>query len=447
MCSIFVATPDFTKNEKLIFGKNSDREPNEAQGIIRIPSMERTDKTVECTYKTIPQVNYTHEILISRPFMKWGAEMGINRYGLVIGTNAVFSKLKPTHKNEGLIGSDLVRLALERCTSASQALSHIIELIEKYGQEGFSGYQNKKYFPYHSFLIADRQEVWLLETAAQHWVAKKVHGFYALANSYTIGEEFDMSSKDLIEFALKQRWLKKGKNFSFKDAFGDESYARTMKATYRLNFMKNFAHEHKKSFDIVHAMQLLSSTHIPEKSFNPSKSSAKSIAQYATGSFHWQQTNNSMVAEVSNNEIHTCWFTGTSSPKTSIFKPFFIPGANLYEGIFKEPGMLIDDSLWWQAEAFHREVFTNYQAARQTFEQERSMLQEKFLTETEKLLAQQHPAPEQLTKHSNDCLHIHLKKIKEWRYRLKKSKIPQRQFSPFYNHFIRKITKKVTPIV
>ncbi|GAB4342882.1 MAG: acyl-CoA--6-aminopenicillanic acid acyltransferase [Flammeovirgaceae bacterium] len=446
MCDMFIATPDFTKNGTLIFGKNSDREPNEAQGIIRIPAIDREDKEVECTYKTIAQVAHTHEVLLSRPFKKWGAEMGMNEFGLVIGISSVDSKLKPSMKNEGLIAMDLVRLALERCSNSRTALDYIIELIQTHGQEGCSGYENLKLFHYHSFMIADFNQSWILETAGKHWVAKKISGFYSIANAYTIGEEFDLHSEGITDFAFKNKWIKKGKNFNFKDAFGDEKAAKKSKSIFRTNTMNNFGNDKRKSFVVADAIQLLSMSHIPDKSFNPSKSSRKSIAQYATSSSNWRQTNNSMVAEVSPKNIHTCWFTGTSSPKTSLFKPFFIKGSNIFEGLFKEPGMLIDDSLWWQAEAFHREVFVNYKRCLERFGNERNMLQQKFLTDTENMLNQT-TDNETLTKYSNECLRIHLKKIKEWRYDLKKNKVAHSQFSPFYNRYIQKITKKITPIV
>lgn len=33
---------------------------------------------VACTYLTIPQVPFTHNVILSRPFWMWGAEMGVN---------------------------------------------------------------------------------------------------------------------------------------------------------------------------------------------------------------------------------------------------------------------------------------------------------------------------------------------------------------------------------
>ncbi len=69
---------------------------------------------------------------------------------------------------------DLIRLALERGKSALQALHIITELLEEYGQDANGGYHNKNFFYHNSFLIADRTDGYLLETADRYWVAKKV---------------------------------------------------------------------------------------------------------------------------------------------------------------------------------------------------------------------------------------------------------------------------------
>ncbi|WP_278043588.1 hypothetical protein [Cecembia calidifontis] len=37
MCDTLAALPNFTASGNLIFAKNSDREPDEAQGILHIP--------------------------------------------------------------------------------------------------------------------------------------------------------------------------------------------------------------------------------------------------------------------------------------------------------------------------------------------------------------------------------------------------------------------------
>jgi len=57
MCDTFVVLPPATTDDSVIFGKNSDREPNEAQALEYYPAGFYPDKQkLECTYIRIPQV-------------------------------------------------------------------------------------------------------------------------------------------------------------------------------------------------------------------------------------------------------------------------------------------------------------------------------------------------------------------------------------------------------
>ncbi|MBG0771886.1 MAG: C69 family dipeptidase [Anaerolineaceae bacterium] len=139
MCDTFVALKNATVDGSVIFGKNSDRDPNEAQELVLIPhAVHPEGSEVKCTYISIPQVRETNAVLLSKPFWIWGAEMGANEHGVVIGNEAVFTKV-PYDKEPGLIGMDFLRLALERAATADEALDVMIELLEKYGQGGNHG--------------------------------------------------------------------------------------------------------------------------------------------------------------------------------------------------------------------------------------------------------------------------------------------------------------------
>ena len=94
MCDTFVAIKNSTQDGSVLFGKNSDREPNEAHEVVILPAADYArGATVQCTYLKIPQVEHTSALLLAKPFWMWGAEMGLNEHGVVIGNEALFTRL------------------------------------------------------------------------------------------------------------------------------------------------------------------------------------------------------------------------------------------------------------------------------------------------------------------------------------------------------------------
>ena len=73
MCDTMVALKEATAQGIVLFGKNSDRERNEAQSVEFAPRAEHApDAQVACTYVAIPQVPRTHAGIVVRPIWMWG---------------------------------------------------------------------------------------------------------------------------------------------------------------------------------------------------------------------------------------------------------------------------------------------------------------------------------------------------------------------------------------
>ncbi|SFF41329.1 C69 family dipeptidase [Thermoflexibacter ruber] len=444
MCDTFVAMPSFTKNKTLIFGKNSDREPNEAQAIVRIPAKEPREKTVQCTYIAIPQVKQTAEVILSKPFQMWGAEMGVNYHGLVIGNEALFTKVKFKKTNQGLTGMDMLRLALERCPTAISALQLITDLLQDYGQDACGGYQNKDFFYHNSFIIADIKEAWVLETAGKEWVAQKVKDFRSISNGITIEHEFDLHSPNVVDFALRNGWTKKGEDFSFRKAYSDWFFTKMSSCKIRQQVSNDLGKAKTDHFDTKDALSILSHHHLENELFAPYKATTQDICMHATGLTNPSHTVGSMIAEIRHDQVPTIWLTGTSSPCLSIFKPFFFQTLTISEESFVQPTAKLDDSLWWKAERLHRFIAQNYQKAKHIIDAERIKLQETLLEQQIEIFTDQSPKATDLQVFSDNALQKHLDLMATWYEKLSTASSKRANyFAPMYQWHWKKWNESV----
>lgn len=126
--------------------------------------------------------------------------------------------------------SDLSRIAMERASSAREAVEIVGELIDKHGFSTYGG---------NSHLFADPTEGWVLKQMAggqSLWVAERL-GSDAIRVSYPgyIGEiprDYQehpdyMGSDNLISFAAEQGWYDpaSGEPFNVHDVYGDQDLA------------------------------------------------------------------------------------------------------------------------------------------------------------------------------------------------------------------------------
>lgn len=179
LCALGAATDGST-----LFAKNSDRPEGEAQAVEWHPP--RREVTTTTTYLTIdghptPTVGFVG----SRPTWMWGVEHGVNEAGVAVGNETIFTTLDPRSAPDALVGMDLARLALERATTAAEAVEVITELLERHGQGG-SGHRDGHRPYWSSFLVADPARAWAVETSGTTWEAEPVERTRAISNRTTI---------------------------------------------------------------------------------------------------------------------------------------------------------------------------------------------------------------------------------------------------------------------
>lgn len=339
-----------------IFGKNTDRSPNEPSLIQFFPRKAHNVSEVTCTYISIPQVKQTYATLLVKPSWMWGAEMGINEFGVVIGNEAVFTK-SITKRIPALLGMDLLRLGLERSKTAHDAMSIIIDLLERFGQGGNCGYD--KYFYYdNSFLIADNHECFILETSGKRWVVKKVRKQGNISNRLSINQNYFFASGHLTRNFAKRHTERIFTYFS-------KAKQRELQGCEGLR---------KDGFTVHDMMNLLQSHHSDDHQLYE-KGSIRSICMHY--SKLGDHTTNSMIVEV-RNIVQTIWVTGTSTPCLSVFKPVYFCAPD-------KP--VFDDSTdsfnyWLENEYIRRAIYANYIDV-EGYIQQQQALQNRFFEQAE----------------------------------------------------------------
>ncbi|XP_049977487.1 secernin-3 isoform X2 [Alexandromys fortis] len=309
-CDTFVALPPATAGNRVIFGKNSDRLFDEVQEVIYFPAAVHNDlsKRLKCTYIEIDQVPETYAVVLSRPAWLWGAEMGANEHGVCIGNEAVWGR-EAISKEEALLGMDLVRLGLERADTAEKALDVIVDLLEKYGQGGNCA-EGEEFSYYNSFLIADRNEAWILETSGKYWAAEKVQGVRNISNQLSITTRIDREHPDMRNYAKQKGWWDGREDFDFAAAYSYIDTASMMTSPSRYCQGYKLLNKHKGNITFETMMGILRD--------EPSGINMK-------GEF---LSTASMVSVLPRDSSLPCvhFFTGTPHPERSVFKPFiFVP--------------------------------------------------------------------------------------------------------------------------
>lgn len=390
MCDTFVATGSFTSSGNMIFGKNSDREPNEAQSLEVHGPRQATAGRRRLTYIEVPDAD-SFAVLLCRPFHMFGAEMGVNEHGLVIGNEAVFTKLPRARRNDGLTGMDMIRLALERARTTDQALEVITSLLEEYGQDACGGYEDRKMFYDNSFLIADGKTARVLETAGRYWASKKIEGYYAISNGLTLGEDFDLSSRDIADRTLQAGLRQRGQPMDFARVFSDRFYTMMSHCHDRRSYSEQVsASLLNDGFSVADAMSVLRS-HTPQHPDDPSRTGMGSLCMHASGLLTPSQTVGSLIVEVGSEGLKRIFATGTSAPCISLFKPVPSPSSGHFlavqddapvgsaTGGWSTPGQFEDRSLWWQHEGLHRRILASYAELAPLIQPERDVLERRWL--------------------------------------------------------------------
>jgi len=428
MCDTLVAVAETTADGSVILAKNSDREPNEAQNLTHVPAARHTaDSRLTCTYLEIPQVAETNEVLLSRPFWMWGAEMGVNAHGVAIGNEAVFTR-EPYTKRGGLTGMDMLRLALERAASAQAGLEVIVALLADFGQGGNCGYRHKLYY-HNAFIIADPSEAWVLETAGAYWAAERVRSTRSISNGLTIGEEWDLASPGLVEHARAKGWCAAGETFSFARCYSDRLYTPLDGCRVRQTRSSQLLADQSPRIHPASMMAALrdhGETGHTDPNWTPDRGwTMDTLCAHASlGPLRNSQTTGSLVAHLTA-ENPTIWATGTAAPCTGLFKPLYL-GAAMPALRPASQGTYQSGTLWWDHERLHRAVIADYATRLPVYREERDALEQQSLAES-----RSQSSSEERSAFSAECFQRAAEATHDWTEAVLST--PVRQSPPFHH--------------
>ena len=417
MCDTIVALANSTRDGSVLFAKNSDCDPNEAHEVILVPKQQHPiGSKVKCTYIEIPQVEETYQVLLI-----WGAEMGANEFGVTIGNEALFTRV-PYGKEPGLIGMDFLRLALERAKTALQALDTITGLLEIYGQSGNCGFAHPMYY-HNSFLICDRKEAWVLETAGKEWAAEKVIDVRSISNGITIGNQWDKASKNLVSHAIEKGWCKNEADFNFAHCYSEPIYTRFSDSQNRQICTTKNLLSNKENIT-PELMKKILRTHSAHRSndWRPDRgvAGADVCMHSGWGPIRGSQTTGSLVTHMTG-ELTTHWVTATSAPCTSIFKPVWMD-CELPEMGTTPTGVYNKDSLFWRHEEIHLAILKDYPSRISVIKNEQGAIEKEFV---ELVQGAQKKNATDRGKISYECFTKSDTLEKEWILKVKNTKITQ----------------------
>ncbi|MCJ7716498.1 MAG: C69 family dipeptidase, partial [Anaerolineales bacterium] len=291
----------------------------------------------------------------------------------------IFSKV-PANKEPALLGMDLLRLALERASNSLEAVEVIVNLLEEFGQGGNCVQTGHLYY-HNSFLIADPQESWVLETVDKHWAARQVDPIYSISNLISLEDQWDKSSQGLREFALETRGARNVDEINLSANLSDFIYTTFADGRRRCNRSRDLLSQHKGDIQVQTMAAILRdhNTHIDSST----GIAGADICMHASlGPIRVSQSTGSMIVSLQE-ENPQVFVTGTSAPCTGIFKPVWVDAPPEKKPV---PTSQYDaKTLFWSHERLHREVIRNYQDRLITYQSDRDSLEEDFIRGAMKL--------------------------------------------------------------
>ncbi len=311
------------------FAKNSDRNPSEPQSFCLIPER-APSASVKVGDRAFDAPDAGFAFLLSKPSWISGGAMGVNSRGVAVGDEAVFARTKA--KDDGVLGMDILRAALASSATAKEAVDFICRFTENNEQGGNGAYRGKLVYS-NSYLVADPAEAFIVETAGKRWAWRQTNVVDSISNAYAIEEDYkrlDTQTRKEISPVNERAACsdeadpgRKGVKESWKAHFENRFYLRFTKGEQRRAASLSALEAARGSMDAMKIFGILRS-HLDYDPAQPLRRHMESLCIHAGFGPANSATTASFVVEYRPDGAAIVWFTGTSYPCVSIYKPVLL---------------------------------------------------------------------------------------------------------------------------
>jgi secernin len=349
-CDMLVALGPATVNGQTLFGLNTHRPPREPQTLHKVPGRSYAlGELVHAQFVGLPQVRRTCTVLGSQPHGLWGFQSGVNEHQVALGCSSWGSRLE--RPEPGLLGTDLVRLTLERSHNARQAVDVLVDLIERHGQGRFpcnlSDWAND-----NIFLIADRAEAFVVEAAGAAWAAQEIGEVRAVSDVGVIRQDWDRIARGVAGHAIAQGWWPEdGSKLDFAHTLSEEPAGRHS-ALRRWGRATVLLEEQDRHIDSVFLRRALSD-HYSGKSYevkpSDNTSAVAPLCQHSSGPARFATVSSLVIAlGAEPRHVPIAWYA-FGPPCLSVHFPVFLEG-RLPPAFSAGGAFYHSDSLWWRTQ-------------------------------------------------------------------------------------------------
>ena len=250
-------------------------------------------------------------------------------------------------------------------------------LLEEFGQGGNCGYDKELYY-HNSFIIANHEDAWVLETVDKQWAARQIQDTYSISNCFTLGAQYDMASADLVKLAAQKGLTKPASVFDLAKDYSDFIFTTFGKGRIRRETTFGKMAEQKGNLTPESMIAILRSHTAPN--FDPQDGIAEvDVCMHSGfGPIRGDQSTASMVVYM-DKKNPLIFATATSAPCTSIFKPIWMDAAPLLNLGADPAGETDSASLFWAHEKLHRATMLNYAERIKTYQADRDALEKEFI--------------------------------------------------------------------